>query len=237
MISSGQRLPYEEQLSDSDSSEGSSSEDTLDSKTELQQIFLDVREIIDSLYDLSVTVRAPAPQEQIRLRTSINVLDIEAQELKYVEGKFPHLRRTNFFLLQRLARSNTDRRQDFEDINAHHKEFAGQVEQRTDVLVDHWRRHDGSGDAGALHTLELESAGHYSSEPSLNTQASVNTLHEDVAEALSDDCDSITSSAISDDREVEGELHIPQPPNDALAGESFKCIYCYKIIHGSARSL
>lgn len=236
MILSGQRLPYEEQLSDADSSEGSSSEDTLDSRTELQQILLDVKEIIDNFYDLSVTIRASAPREPVRVRMSINVHDIETQETKYVESKFPHLRRANFFLLKRLARSNADRWQAFRDLNAHHKESTDKVEQGTDPSVDHWRRHNRSGDAGALHTLEGEGGSHYATKLPFNAQASINTLHENVAEALSDDCRSITSSAASDDREVEGELHIPQPPNDALAGESFKCIYCYKTILGSARS-
>ena len=235
MILSGQKLPYEEQQSNSDSSESSSSDDNLDSRTELQQIFFDVREIIDSLYDLSVTIRAPAPREQIRISASINVLDMVAQEIKHVDGEFPHLRQANVSLLERLGRSNADRRQALRDLKAHHGESAGQMEERTDVLVDRWRRKDSSGDAGALHTSEFEIARHYSSEPPFNTQASLSTLHEDVAEALGDDSCSITSSAASDNREVEGKLHIPQPPDDALAGESFKCIYCYKTIRRSGK--
>ena len=179
-----------------------------------------MREIIDSLYDLSVTIRALIPREQIRIRASINFSEIEAQEIKNVEGEFPYLRQANVSLLERLGRSNARRRQTLWRLKA-------------DVLVDRWRRDVSSSDAGALQTSGLGSSNPYSSDPSFNTQSSVTTLHQDVAEALSDDSHSMTSSAASDDREVEGKLHIPQPPDDAFSGESSRCIYCYKVIYGS----
>ena len=233
VILSGQRLPYEEQQSNSESSESSSSNDTLDSRTELQHILFDVREIIDSLYDLSVSIRALDPRGQSQIRASINLSEIEAQEIKHVEGEFPHLRQANVFLLERLGRSNVHRRQTLRDLKARHGGSAGQIQERTDVLVDRWRHDDSSSDAGALQTSGLGSSNPYSSDPSFNTQPSVTILHQDVAEALSDDSHSITSSTASDDREVEGKLHIPQPPIDTLSGESSRCIYCYKVIHGS----
>ena len=209
----------------------------MDSRTELQQIFLDAREIIDGLYDLSVTIRALASRGQVRVRDSTNLSEIEAQEVKHVEGEFPHLRQANVSLLERLGRSNALRRQTLRDLKARHGASAGQIEERADVLVDHWRRNDTSRDAGALQNSGLGSSSHYSSDPSFNAQSSVTTLHQEVAEALSDDSHSITSSAASDDREVEGKLHIPQPPDDALSGKSFECIYCYKIFRGSGTLL
>ena len=193
----------------------------------------DVREIIDSLYDLSITMRALAPRGQVRVRASTDLPESEAQEIKHVEGEFPHLRQANVSLLERLGRSNALRRQTLRDLKARHRAYAVQIEERTDALVDHWRRTDTPSDAGALQNSGLGSSSRYSSDPSFNTQSSITTLHQEVAEALNDDSHSITSSAASDDIKVESELYIPEPPDDALARKLFKCIYCNKTIRGS----
>ena len=64
----------------SDLSSSTSSNDNLDARIELQQIFSNLTEIIDSLYDLSVIIRTLAPRGQTRVKASISLPEVKAQE-------------------------------------------------------------------------------------------------------------------------------------------------------------
>ena len=86
-----------------------------------------------------------------------------------MEDEFPHLRQANVYLLERLGKTNAERRKTIRDLKARHAGFSGQTKDRTDVLVDHWRRNDGPADARALQTSEFRSASRYSFESSSNT--------------------------------------------------------------------
>jgi hypothetical protein len=89
-IVEGRRLPWDEETyldSDSDSveSENESAVD-LQGDTELRQLFARVKSVITSLMRLSMAMREPAPDAQVR---TIDKSHFEQHDILHVQAKFP----------------------------------------------------------------------------------------------------------------------------------------------------
>ncbi|MCJ1261096.1 hypothetical protein MMC22_000960 [Lobaria immixta] len=74
-VLSGKRLPYDERQSDSDPSNSSPGEDleAPNCSTEIQQIYIGIKENISCLYELSIVLRNPAPRDIILKLATIDV--------------------------------------------------------------------------------------------------------------------------------------------------------------------
>jgi hypothetical protein len=93
----GARKPRDE-ASDSDSSEDGQSDGDTDEfprqpsqepTTELQQTVLDVVDIIDCLFRLSITIRNPSPHDRLVKAASVDTMFFERWDIQHVNNKFP----------------------------------------------------------------------------------------------------------------------------------------------------
>jgi O-acetyl-ADP-ribose deacetylase (regulator of RNase III) len=140
-VLSGQRLPYEQQVeslsSDGDEEDGFYSDEEDDSsepgapKSELEQRFRDIVDIIDNLYKLSVRIRQPtlrtrslkaASYQPKDPETGVDILDqYAAFDLQHTKELVTHLRASHTddvrvdgdCLVERLAKAITLRRRQF----------------------------------------------------------------------------------------------------------------------------
>lgn len=112
--------PPSEDLTLDSSSLSSASEDdetsiTVDS--ELTQIMMDVIDIIDCLLRLSISVQSPAPHDRFKAATSTNTSFYEATDIEHVHAKFNS---ADKWLVERLGKAISHRRQYFKYRDAHH---------------------------------------------------------------------------------------------------------------------
>lgn len=70
----------------------------------------DTADIISCLYNLSVAIRQPAPQDRLKKYGTIEMLHFRESDEKHVREKFPS---AEPFLIQRLGSANTQRRKYF----------------------------------------------------------------------------------------------------------------------------
>lgn len=226
---------------DSDSSDssldgesGSEPEDPLPSTTELEERFLEVKHIITCLYKLSIVIQSPASRDRIQRCAHIEVGHYEYFDIAHVSEKFPLAQQ---FLIDRLGRSNTKRRQLLEYHKRHHDKLALYIDapmasgiaQKTfaldlgDGVLEADAVVDGSPTAVAATIAKT-----------LNTQTTVSTFFErpSLVPGGSDTGQSQISHGTSVGDDTHTKLRIPAPPiaGRALDGEPFECPYCFCMV-------
>ena len=110
------------------SSLSSASEDDETSTTgdsELTQIMMDVTDIIDCLLRLSVSVQNPSPHDRFKAATSTDTSFYEVSDIKHVREKFESAEE---WLVKRLGKAISHRRQYFKYRDAHHQKLASGLE-------------------------------------------------------------------------------------------------------------
>jgi hypothetical protein len=108
-IITGQRVPWEDLPdSDSDASDDESEHSGSELSTELAQLVSNMAEINGCLMRLSLAIRNPAPHDQFKESTQIDVAHFEVFDIDHVRGKFP---RAAEFLVLRLGKAISRRRQ------------------------------------------------------------------------------------------------------------------------------
>ena len=226
-ILSGRRLPYEEYSSDSESSDYASENPQSDSRGELQKIFVAVKQIVDLLYELSVTIRNANPLDKFSKAANENVSHFQEWDLRHTQQMFPQLKEGSF-LVRRLANANTRRRQIFMYLEKHQGKLSHRISPQ-----------GSQGEHPYEDTSLIKST---KSRPSMNvtsvnTQTTIATFKEPEnteAEGLDDERLSETSSAKSENAAAESRIRIPAPPKDALDKQLFECPYCYDILSVSS---
>ena len=94
-IITGDRKPRDEIIDEGESSDDEVLEDrqsdhsSREASTELQQLFLDIEDIIDCLYKLSITIRNPAPHDHLVKAASVNTSFYETWDIQHLKSKFP----------------------------------------------------------------------------------------------------------------------------------------------------
>ena len=250
-ILTNQRLPYDEEPSesDSDSSDSSDGRNNAHSTTELEQILKDIQGSVSYLYELAIIVRNPVPIDKFRkISENDNKSEYVTWDIQHVRDKFPKLERTSPFLIQRLGKANTRRRQFFEYNERHNSKLRHGIDNYTsqvglETLVAEADRDDQLEDLSRKSHSEgfpdrnelVRRAPPSTSAPTLGTQTTVSTfkeadLQDDFDENDFDDGPSETSSAASESHIDEGGLEVPDAPADALEGKAFECPYCYEVI-------
>ncbi|KAL1637269.1 hypothetical protein SLS58_009360 [Diplodia intermedia] len=159
-VVTGARLPYEQQAARGDFSDDSASDDSEDEdgssdegrpRFELQQRMFEIMDIINSLYRLSIRIRNPtirirslkaATYRQIDPDTGVDVLSQYAEyDRRYVADSLAQLRagfpqRKNedvAFLVDRLSKAITKRRQQFKYWKKHRDKLAVSAPAKEDV--------------------------------------------------------------------------------------------------------
>ena len=244
-----ERLPYDEESSESDSdSSDCSGGDNGTNRTELEQILKDINSIISYLYELAIIVRNPAPIDKFQKVGKIdNKSEYLTWDIQHVRDKFPLLEQRRPFLLQRLGRANTRRRQVFGYLEKHNSKLKHGVDNVTNqrvpevMVLDEYREDQQeimsrNSDGGSFSDrAEIAQMAPSMSAPTLGTITTVSTFiatnsQVDFDDNEIDDGPSETSSAASEGQVDEGGLEIPDPPVGALEGIPFECPYCYDII-------
>jgi hypothetical protein len=205
--------------------------------SKLEECVTDITHVITCLYKFSITIQNPAPRDRLEKSSSIPISHFEKFDIQHVFHKFPDAQE---YLVERLGKANTKRRQLLMYHELHHHKISGHYEEQIgDPLVDS----DLGGLAGRNtddvrvprvgNTMSLNE----NSTPvqvaatiiTRQTQTTVSTyIPRDCSEA---DIHSQTSfaSSIGSQRQT---LWVPPPPKPekAFAGEPFQCPYCYVIV-------
>lgn len=138
----GEKVPWEE-LSDSDSdSDFTISENDpapeeeangpMQATSELQQLMSDVVEVTTCLLRLSMAIRNPAPHDQFMDSSQINTSYLESFDISHVQAKFPGAEE---YLIMRLGKAISRRRQYLKYRDEHHKKLAQGIENNLDESV------------------------------------------------------------------------------------------------------
>ena len=251
-----ERLPYDEQSAESDSSDSSSGDDSLNSKTELEQILSDIKNIITYLFELAIIVRDPTPIDRFKKaerNENENKSAYTSWDIQHVRDKFDSskkdrlLERESPFLVRRLGKANTRRRQLFDYYEKHNSKLRHGVDAFTPLIepevvnADDFRTDPDRSLSiktyakGIPDEDEIIQRAPSTIAPTLGTQTTVATFLDSNVEADLDDNDaddglSETSSAASEGQTDEGGLEIPEAPAGALENKAFECPYCYEII-------
>lgn len=201
-IITGKSTPWEE------TEDGEGPLDYLETKTEMDQIVLDITELVDCLLRLSVSIQNPAPHDRFMSSTFTDTSAYEDFDVQHVHAKFQEI---DEGLAQRLGKAMSRRRQYFKYRAAHH-----------DKLSHGLRRH---GDTNKTETTQPAPSTIASSIPhQMKDEAPIDMSGDDTQ---SEGGNSVTSFATS----VSGPktLNVPPMPEEAIKGP-FMCPFCYLII-------
>jgi O-acetyl-ADP-ribose deacetylase (regulator of RNase III) len=263
-VLSGNRLPYEQQPRpvdvEEDSDDGFFSEDDDDSeegssKTELQQRFWEVVDIIDNLYKLSVRIRSPTLHTRSLKAASFRLLDPDTGvdmfeqyghfDLLYTRELLSFLRTPciepwhanmdDDYMVHRLSKAITLRRRQFKYWRRHRDKLA-LVTGLEDISPDHAQ----AGPQPELHrhislqvnpenirVTEVNAGASEKVPKSLLSGTEATQHHRSLDELV--DSKSVTSYATTT-RDLTGRgIDLPSPPRAAYGEKDFECPYCYII--------
>ena len=202
-ILQGTLRPLEDVAYYSDST-GTESSDGLSSSnpTELQQIFLDIGQILNCLYKLSMVVRNPTPHDMYVKAKEIDTSYFEEHDIRHVKEKYPN---ANEYLIVRLGKALSRRRQYFK-YRELHKAKMGQFIDPIDTAT--------ALSETTASALEENSSGNL--RPKVSHTRSVSDMTE-------------SSYASSLSFSSGNTAWMPSMPKDAEGGQYFECPYCYFI--------
>lgn len=211
-ILAGEMTPWDQMPEEADDGEGESNQG-IDSEedmpgTEIEQIAMDIKEVVDSLLRLSITIRNPAPHDRFLVSSSIDTSHFEAFDIQHVQSKFED---TGPWLAERLGKAISRRRQYFKYRQKHHEKLAYGMDEKDD-------------DRGVA--------------PSTLASSIPDKLKKGNKTLLDDDNDSNAdwTSQTSFATSIGGleQLHVPPLPKEAEKGP-FECPFCFMIVSITAR--
>jgi hypothetical protein len=211
--------------------------------SELEDALYDITHVITCLYEFSVTIRNPAPRDRLDKCSSINVSHFEPFDIQHVSDKFPNAER---YLVQRLGKANTRRRQLLRYHEKHHQKIAQQPVNSPMLTLPAHRgdknenyQEDAAQEAenatAEVH-IPVKSPGTVTTSRETHTTVSTYVPREpeqDILDACSDTDHSQTSYASSANSASGGHVtQVPPPPDqdNAFDRKPFECPYCYAII-------
>lgn len=213
--------------------------------TELEKMFADVEHIITCLYRISVNSRNPTSLQRIK---DINAVDMSC----YTQIDITHARQrfgnSPEWLIRRLGRANTKRRQLLQYFRMEHfsfktlvsptayKEREGQSEREGLSETDSESQKAGSDvsydAASSILSSHLENnSRELHTTVSSYMDATENVTIPDVDHVLSEVTSSQSSNAPSDSPHIP-HITVPPPPGDeeAYGSMPFCCPYCYEMV-------
>ncbi|OCL10029.1 hypothetical protein AOQ84DRAFT_375290 [Glonium stellatum] len=259
-VVSGGRLPFEQQAKPDGSENGDDvwSQDEEDSdedeapKTELEQRFLDIVDIIDNLYKLSVRIRSPtlrsrslkaASYRPVDPDTGIDIFEQYASfDLQHTQELLSHIRfdssaqraEEDDYLVERLSKAITLRRRQFKYWRRHRDKLGAsssiedikpQLPLGQQEIVKVESPPDKTSETGALNVTK-EPTSEWTPK-SLLSGTEVTQHHHSLDEVV--DIQSITSYATTT-RDLAGRgIELPSPPKTATRERDFECPYCFII--------
>ncbi|OCK75825.1 hypothetical protein K432DRAFT_408695 [Lepidopterella palustris CBS 459.81] len=256
----GNRLPYEKQakpnnIEDQEDAWSQDEDDSSDDeapKTELEQRFLDVVDIINNLYKLSVRIRSPTLRSRSLKATSYRPIDPETGadifeqyaffDLQYTRELLSHFRSPTAdpgdsednYLIDRLSKAITLRRRQFKYWRRHRDKLGAASAFGNVAPQEILANKDGIGpelvgdknpEDGTLKIIRTPTS--ESAPKSLISGTEATQHHRPLDEVV--DSHSVTSYA-STTRDLTGHgIELPSPPKTANGDRDFECPYCYII--------
>ena len=225
---------YEEfsELSDSSDSGGSLVEQPCPT-SELQQLFLAIVETITSLLKLSISIRRSTPRDRYARVASLKSPLDPSFDINHVYEKYPRLR-SKPWLVEKLGKAITRRRDYLRYRERHHEKLAGSLERQPLEAKKHTLKvfftELGIDPRGGPKVADVASSSADRSRLASTLATtyiadSHNQLETASHSALSEISD-ITS--VVDDHNPEARP-IPDPPKDSAGAKPFECPYCYTI--------
>lgn len=179
-----------------------------------------------------MTIRNATPRDHFIKAATIDVSHFEEWDVRHIDEKFPQLKGVSPFLLLRLGRANTRRRQLFKYLEKHQSKIA--LNLLPTVRLDKTTVPASKKPSIGPRTV---ASGPSTLATTVNTQTTIATFLEDYGQAEEpkfDDSLSETSSAASEDVGAESTLQVPSPPQDSSDGKPFECPYCFEILRVSS---
>lgn len=223
-ICSGERISGED-MSDSDSDISDLVDDRFvaEFQSELQQLLSNIDEVSTCLMRLSLAIRNPAPHDQFKSSTKIDVSHFETYDIEHVRGKFPS---ANEYLVQRLGKSISRRRQYLRYREEHRKKLVQGLEdeevERQEKTEDGVVRLQIGLDDFRTEDIQSTVASSIPRAAKLSTSVEELENYEDFEESLSQT--SYASSAYD-----ASKLRPPPLPEAGHDGEPFECPLCCRI--------
>jgi hypothetical protein len=211
-----QRVPWED-LSDSDSENSDHESEQYDGEptTELAQLASNMVEINICLMRLSMSIRNPAPHDQFKESTHIDVTHFEVFDIEHVRGKFPMAKD---FLVFRLGKAISRRRQYLRYRDEHRKKLERGLKQPEITLPQQ------PSTTNTAPSEKIESTVASSIPLAIKASSSAPNLDED---DFYEDTLSQTSYASSNNDP--SRLRPPPLPEQGQDGEPFECPLCFRI--------
>jgi hypothetical protein len=204
----------------------SDTDDEIRSTTPLKEVIKEISNIITCLYRLSIAIQSPASHERLERMEKIDMSFFEPFDIEHVGNKYYHLGDEFKYLIERLGKANTKRRQFLKYHNDHHERIIG---HRTAIMA-------GSTEESQF---ELGEDDFYGSEVPTDMRTTVTTVYEgdiDLVEVEALNLDSrseagfsMTSYATSTSSSESGALRVPPPPHGFEDGP-FQCPFCFVIV-------
>ena len=199
-------------------------------RTPFEECLTEISDIITCLYKFSITTRNPTPRDRLEKCADIDMTHFEAFDVAHVTEKFEVMEGYNY-LIQRLGKANTKRRQLLCYYKKHHERIVGH-RYNTDG-TDTFETKTSKTDANQF---DGESTKHSSTvltqtatTISTYVQATAEEYHIDAVETRSEGGFSQTSYASS--CEGSGSIRVPDPPHDnPFDGVPFQCPHCFTLV-------
>ena len=256
LIVTGEKTPYDEEPTDSESSDVDSTGETPSDHQpipEIQQRFLDIAEIIACLFKLSIAIRSPAPHDRLIKSAKIKLPHFEPFDLGHAVGKFPDADKD---LTKRLGLANIKRREQFEYRKRHHERLVGKktseprdkdrVGFELEGLTQVEERQEEINPKPTKHALEYAETIPSTAATTAYTQTTAaSTLYQSDSvkdlenfEVHSDTGQSQTSYTPSITGDEQHRIKVPPLPKEGLDEKPFECPYCFTIciFKGEGRS-
>ena len=181
----------------------------VEDQTELKQLQSSMVETVTLLLRLSMAIRSPAPHDQFMRSSNVDTSHFEEFDVMHVREKFP---RAEEYLVTRLGRAISRRRQYLRYREAHHKKL------RYGLEVPENRTQDS-------HTEIIPQSTVASSLPTVLKEMDYLDLSEDSgSEAGFSEASTATSANDT------MKLRVPPLPKAAQDGMPFECPLCFMII-------
>ncbi|KAF8253586.1 hypothetical protein K440DRAFT_656809 [Wilcoxina mikolae CBS 423.85] len=203
--------------------------------TGVDRILADISHVITCLYEFSIAIKNPVPRDRLEKCKSIDVSAYLFFDIQHVSNKFPGAEK---YLVERLGKANTTRRQLLKYNERHHSKIAGYGDQAASRLLDlvaHEPRTTSHNDDDG-NSARIKAPATIAGTMMTQTTVSVYIPRRpgqdlETVDACSDSDNSQTSFASSSNGKS-GVLRVPPPPDpeSAFDGKPFQCPYCYEII-------
>ncbi|KAI5792247.1 hypothetical protein FPQ18DRAFT_378468 [Pyronema domesticum] len=201
-------------------------DDEIRSTSPLKEAVKEIDNVITCLYRLSITIQSPASQDRLDRMERIDMSHFERFDIEHISNKYHgQLGKDYQYLIQRLGKANTKRRQLLKYHDEHHEKIVG--------------RRVAVGDTASKDVSEDD----FFSEAPSNMRTTVSTVYSadvNLVEVTPVDLDSrsqagfsVTSHASSSANS--SSLRVPPPPPGFDKGP-FQCPYCYIIVETENRA-